>query len=86
MFINLHLYIKQEDAGLYTQLVRDMIEKGENRLVVNINDLRKKNLPRTTGYCKLLLFVDINIVSFGAPATTGAIGTAFSIFMNKTEF
>ncbi|XP_066982092.1 zygotic DNA replication licensing factor mcm3 [Macrobrachium rosenbergii] len=38
-----------EDAGLYTQLVRDMVANGECRLIVNINDLRKKNPQRAAG-------------------------------------
>ncbi|RXG51256.1 Zygotic DNA replication licensing factor mcm3 [Armadillidium vulgare] len=35
-----------EDSGMYSQLVQDMIEKGDSRLIVNINDLRKKNSER----------------------------------------
>lgn len=31
---------------MYSQLVQDMIEKGDSRLIVNINDLRKKNSER----------------------------------------
>jgi len=38
-----------EDSGVYTQLVRDMVANGERRLVVNINDLRKKNPQRANG-------------------------------------
>jgi len=38
-----------EDSGVYTQLVRDMVANGEKRLVVNINDLRKKNPQRAIG-------------------------------------
>lgn len=38
-----------EDSGVYTQLVRDMVANGERRLVVNINDLRKKNPQRAHG-------------------------------------
>lgn len=38
-----------EDSGLYSELVRDMIEDGECRLIVSINDLRKKNSQRVTG-------------------------------------
>lgn len=40
----------QEDTGVYTQLVRDMVANGEYRLTVNINDLRKKNPQRVTGW------------------------------------
>jgi len=35
-----------EDSGVYTQLVRDMVASEDKRLVVNINDLRKKNPQR----------------------------------------
>jgi len=35
-----------EDSGVYTQLVRDMVANEDKRLVVNINDLRKKNPQR----------------------------------------
>lgn len=38
-----------EDSGVYTQLVRDMVANGECRLNVNINDLRKKNPQRASG-------------------------------------
>ncbi|KAK4297309.1 hypothetical protein Pmani_030259, partial [Petrolisthes manimaculis] len=38
-----------EDTGIYTQLVRDMVANGECRLNVNINDLRKKSPQRVTG-------------------------------------
>ncbi|KAL5015401.1 hypothetical protein ScPMuIL_009671 [Solemya velum] len=36
-----------EDQGIYQQKVRDMITNNDIRLVVNINDLRKKNPKRT---------------------------------------
>lgn len=39
----------EEDAGVYTQLVRDMVTSGDCRIIVNINDLRQKNSHRTTG-------------------------------------
>ena len=39
----------QEDAGVYTQLVRDMVTSGDCRIIVNINDLRQKNAHRTSG-------------------------------------
>ncbi|KAK3878636.1 hypothetical protein Pcinc_016737 [Petrolisthes cinctipes] len=38
-----------EDTGIYTQLVRDMVANGECRLNVNINDLRKKSPQCVTG-------------------------------------
>ena len=40
--MQLYNFIFQEDAGVYTQLVREMIASSECRLQVNINDLRKK--------------------------------------------
>ncbi|KAF2368460.1 MCM N-terminal domain [Trinorchestia longiramus] len=42
----------EEDSGVYTQLVREMINTGDCRLVVNINDLRKKNPKRVAGLLK----------------------------------
>lgn len=38
-----------EDSGVYTQLVRDMVANGDRRLVVNMNDLRKKSPQRANG-------------------------------------
>ncbi|EDO34425.1 predicted protein [Nematostella vectensis] len=35
-----------EDQGVYHGKVRDMIDRGETRLLVNINDLRRKNEQR----------------------------------------
>ncbi|XP_017762088.1 PREDICTED: DNA replication licensing factor Mcm3 [Eufriesea mexicana] len=35
-----------EDQGIYTTLVKNMIEEGNHRLYVNVNDLRKKNPAR----------------------------------------
>jgi len=39
----------QDDQGIYLQKVRDMIANNEIRLLVNINDLRKKNAARAIG-------------------------------------
>lgn len=39
----------EEDSGVYTQLVRDMVTSGDCRLIVNINDLRQKNSQRAAG-------------------------------------
>ena len=36
----------QADQGFYNAKVRDMIERNEYRLIVNINDLRTKNEER----------------------------------------
>ena len=36
----------QEDQGIYHDKVRDMIRSHGNRLLVNINDLRRKNRGR----------------------------------------
>lgn len=38
----------QEDQGLYHEKVKDMIRSHSNRLLVNINDLRRKNGTRAT--------------------------------------
>jgi len=37
-----------QDQGLYQQKVKDMIADNQVRLVVNINDLRRKNITRAT--------------------------------------
>jgi len=34
------------DQGVYTDLVRHMIENNKYRIVVNLNDLRRKNETR----------------------------------------
>jgi len=39
----------EQDAGVYMQCVRQMIDAGEKRLEININDLRKKNPQRVHG-------------------------------------
>ncbi|XP_011500712.1 PREDICTED: DNA replication licensing factor Mcm3 [Ceratosolen solmsi marchali] len=36
----------QEDQGIYTNLVKNMIDEKKYRLIVNINDLRRKNPER----------------------------------------
>ncbi|XP_078051147.1 minichromosome maintenance 3 [Augochlora pura] len=36
-----------EDQGIYSSLVKNMIDEGKRRLYVNINDLRRKNPTRT---------------------------------------
>ena len=43
--INFAFY-PQEDKGIYHEKVRGMIRKNEYRLIVNINDLRRKNEKR----------------------------------------
>lgn len=40
---------EQNDHGVYAGHIRDMIKNGKTRLVVNINDLLKKNSKRATG-------------------------------------
>ena len=39
----------QTDQGVYNEKVRELIRKGQNRLIVNINDLRRK-LPKRTAW------------------------------------
>lgn len=41
------MYI-QEDQGIYAAMVKNMIQEDKYRLVVNINDLRRKNPARAT--------------------------------------
>lgn len=40
----------QDDQGLYDAKIRDIIRENQVRLIVNINDLRKKNIRRATRY------------------------------------
>nr|XP_023017543.1 DNA replication licensing factor Mcm3 [Leptinotarsa decemlineata] len=42
----------EEDQGKYTQMVKNMIADKSHRLVVNINDLRRKNPARTQSLLK----------------------------------
>lgn len=42
----MYLFDFQEDQGTYMALVKDMIADKSKRLIVNINDLRKKNPAR----------------------------------------
>jgi len=42
------IFVFQQDQSVYQQKVKDMIADGEIRLIVNINDLRKKNQKRAT--------------------------------------
>lgn len=45
------LFFSQEDQGKYAQLVKNMVNEKSIRLIVNVNDLRRKNPERA----KLLL-------------------------------
>ncbi|XP_077559687.1 minichromosome maintenance 3 [Haemaphysalis longicornis] len=38
-----------EDQGFYSQKVKELLAKKEHRIIVNINDLRKKNAARAKG-------------------------------------
>ena len=40
----------QDDQGLYNAKIRDIIRENQVRLIVNVNDLRKKNIRRATRY------------------------------------
>ncbi|CAI8024024.1 DNA replication licensing factor MCM3 [Geodia barretti] len=50
-----------EDQGLYNEKVRDMIRSHSNRLLVNINDLRRKNGRRAM---RLLNEANIELLAF----------------------
>ncbi len=39
--------VKQEDEGVYQDKLKMLIANDESRLIVNINDLRRKNPRRT---------------------------------------
>lgn len=38
--------LAQQDEGIYTAKVREMIREGRSRLIVSINDLRRKSPKR----------------------------------------
>lgn len=40
------VHVLQQDQGVYQSKVRDMISENKARLIVNINDLRRKNEAR----------------------------------------
>lgn len=50
VFLNLWLLcvvaVLQEDQGIYQNKVRDLISDNQYRLIVNVNDLRRKNEKR----------------------------------------
>lgn len=46
MYVCVNLFAYQQDQWIYQQKVKDMISDNQVRLVVNINDLRKKNPKR----------------------------------------
>ncbi|KAL7647582.1 UNVERIFIED_CONTAM: hypothetical protein RMT77_001182 [Armadillidium vulgare] len=70
-----------EDSGMYSQLVQDMIEKGDSRLIVNINDLRKKNSERAN---RLLNVAFEEIVLFHR-GLRDFIGSVDSSYVKKHE-
>ncbi|KAG8272754.1 MCM DNA helicase complex subunit [Homalodisca vitripennis] len=44
--------VAEEDQGLYNKKVKNMIEDKRKRLLVNVNDLRRKNQARAAGLLK----------------------------------
>ena len=40
------MVILQEDQGIYQSKVRELISDNQYRLIVNVNDLRRKNEKR----------------------------------------
>lgn len=51
----------QEDQGIYATMVKNMVQENKYRLVVNINDLRRKNPVRAARYNRFLSSVFINL-------------------------
>ena len=51
------LLLFQADQGFYNAKVRDMIERNEYRLTVNINDLRAKNEERANKWVQKKIFL-----------------------------
>jgi len=69
------------DQGFYHAKVRDMIERGDRRLVVNINDLRGKNAERAT---RLLSDAFEEMIAFHN-ALKEFVASADSVYAKKHE-
>lgn len=50
LMISVYVISLQEDQGLYQEAVREMVRANSHRLIVNINDLRRKNAKRAAKY------------------------------------
>lgn len=48
----------QQDQGVYHEKVRGMVSEGQSRLIININDLRRKNEKRAKESVTLRRFGD----------------------------
>lgn len=48
----------QQDQGVYHEKVRSMVSEGQSRLIVNINDLRRRNEKRAKESVTLLRFCE----------------------------
>nr|XP_037277703.1 DNA replication licensing factor MCM3-like [Rhipicephalus microplus] len=51
----------EDDQGFYSHKIKDLVTKKERRIIVNINDLRKKNAARAKG---LLIHTSEEIIAF----------------------
>ena len=47
-------HLLQQDQGVYQSKVRDMISENNCRLIVNINDLRRRNEARAARFASSL--------------------------------
>ena len=50
----------QQDQGVYQSKVRDMISKNNCRLIVNINDLRRRNEARAARFAASLPYIQLH--------------------------
>lgn len=69
------------DQGFYHAKVRDMIERGDRRLIVNINDLRSKNEERAN---RLLSESNEELIAFHN-ALKEFVASADSVYAKKYE-
>jgi len=69
------------DQGFYHAKVRDMIERGDRRLIVNINDLRAKNTERAN---RLLNEAFEELIAFHN-ALKEFVGSADSVYAKKYD-
>ena len=62
----MYVFYFQQDQSIYQQKVKDMIADGDIRLIVNINDLRKKNPKRATEWaaCCYEIEFTVDIIDF----------------------
>ncbi len=54
----------QQDQGIYQSKVRQMISENKSRLIVNLNDIRRRNEQRAAKYVTLYSSVHVRVATF----------------------